>query len=65
MVASYRIEPRKALKPGGVTLIAALDDRDYEIDAAICGDGSPGETYSCGSRRRPDARIRDSSAARR
>ncbi len=49
VVASYRIKPRKALKPGGVTLIVAVDERDYEIDPAICADGAPGKLILAGA----------------
>lgn len=41
VVASYRIKPRKALKPGGVTLIVGVEPGDYELDAALCADGPP------------------------
>lgn len=48
VVASYRIEPRKALKPGGVTLIVGVEDGDYKIDGSICADGAPGKLILAG-----------------
>lgn len=41
VVASYRIEPRKALKAGGVTLIVGVEDGDYKIGNSLCADGAP------------------------
>ena len=41
VVASYRIEPRKALKPDGVTLIVCVEDGDYKIDGSVCANGAP------------------------
>ena len=36
VVASYRIHPRKALKPGGITLFVGVEEGDYVIDGALC-----------------------------
>ena len=36
VVAAYRIKPRKALKPGGVTLIVGVEDGEYEHRRRSC-----------------------------
>lgn len=41
VVAAYRIKPRKALKPGGTTLIVGVEAGEYRLDAALCADGPP------------------------
>lgn len=48
VVASYRITPRKALKPGGVTLIVGVDDGDYNISGAVCSTGAPAKLILAG-----------------
>ncbi|MCL5105378.1 MAG: zinc-binding dehydrogenase [Armatimonadetes bacterium] len=48
VVAAYRIKPRKHLLPDGVTLIVALNDRDYTIDGALCSSGAPGKLVLAG-----------------
>jgi len=48
VVASYRIQPRKALKPGGVTLIVGADDGDYSISGAVCSAGAPAKLILAG-----------------
>jgi threonine dehydrogenase-like Zn-dependent dehydrogenase len=48
VVASYRIAPRKCLKPGGVTLIVGCEDGDYNISGAICSAGAPGKIILAG-----------------
>ena len=49
VVASYRIHPRKALKPGGVTLIVGIEDGDYIIDGTLCADGPPAKLILAGA----------------
>lgn len=48
VVASYRIHPRKALKPGGITLLVGVEHRDYQIDGSICSDGPPAKLVLAG-----------------
>lgn len=48
VVASYRITPRKTLKPGGVTLIAQAEDGDYNISGAVCSAGAPAKIILSG-----------------
>lgn len=48
VVASYRIKPRKSLKPGGNTLIVSTDGGSYEIDGAICSAGAPAKLILAG-----------------
>ncbi len=48
VVASYRIKPRKWLKPGGTALIAAVDGGDYKIDGAVCAQGPPARLILAG-----------------
>lgn len=48
VVAAYRIHPRKTLKPGGVTLIVGINDRDYSISGAVCAAGAPAKLILAG-----------------
>lgn len=48
VVASYRIKPRRALQPGGNTLIVQVESGQYEIDGEICSDGAPGKLVLAG-----------------
>ena len=48
VVASYRIKPRKALQPGGVTLIVGVEDGDYVLDGTICACGAPSKIILAG-----------------
>lgn len=48
VVASYRIKPRKTLKPGGVTLIVGVEESDYVISGAVCSDGAPAKIIIAG-----------------
>lgn len=48
VVASYRIAPRKCLKPGGITLLVGCEDGDYDISGAICSAGAPGKLILAG-----------------
>lgn len=41
VVASYRIHPRKNLKPGGITLIVGVEDGNYTLGNELCKDGAP------------------------
>ncbi|MFQ3548475.1 MAG: zinc-binding dehydrogenase [Armatimonadota bacterium] len=41
VVAAYRINPRKAIKANGVTLVVQVEDGDFSFDGAICKDGAP------------------------
>lgn len=48
VVASYRIHPRKTLKPGGVALIVGAADGEYTLDGRLCADGAPGKVILAG-----------------
>lgn len=48
VVAAYRIYPRKALKPGGTTLIVQAEDGEYTLGEGICSDGAPGKIILSG-----------------
>lgn len=48
VVASYRIHPRKTLKPGGIALIVATSGGKYTVDASICKDGPPARLIFAG-----------------
>jgi len=48
VVASYRIVPRRSLKPGGVTLIVGLEDGDYTIGGSLCSCGAPAKLILAG-----------------
>lgn len=57
VVASYRIHPRKALKPGGITLLVGVEHRDFDIDGSICKDGPPAKLILAGLPQGLDTRI--------
>ena len=48
VVASYRIQPRKALKKGGTVLVVGVERGKYELDGALCADGMPGKVVLAG-----------------
>jgi threonine dehydrogenase-like Zn-dependent dehydrogenase len=48
VVASYRIHPRKFLKPDGITLIVQAQPGDYELDSVLCAQGTPGKVILVG-----------------
>ncbi len=48
VVASYRIHPRRTLKPGGITLIVGAEDGNYEIEGSICAGGPPAKLILAG-----------------
>lgn len=48
VVAAYRIQPRKHLKPGGVTLIVGAGDQGCEISGAVCAGGPPAKLILAG-----------------
>lgn len=48
VVASYRILPRKTLKPGGTTLIVGAQDGNYTLGSELCKDGAPAKVILSG-----------------
>jgi len=57
VVASYRIRPRKHLKPGGVTVIVECEPGDYVIDASVCAGGPPAKIILSGASDELKSRI--------
>ena len=48
VVASYRIHPRKCLKPGGVALFVGCADGDYDVGNLICTEKAPAKAILAG-----------------
>jgi len=48
VIASYRIHPRKTLKPGGTALFVAVEDGDYRVGEGICAGGPPAKLILSG-----------------
>lgn len=57
VVASYRIRPRRNLKPDGIVLLVGAEDGNYEINGSICASGAPSKLILAGVSESVKSRI--------